>query len=1227
MYNVLCIVVIMGFYIMALPFVRKDDFMKKKLFKSALSIVVAFAVVAVSLFAVAPAINLNANAAGVEDTWDGTKVKPTKTDSDGNILIETAEELAWIALEGTTAETKDNTYKVVAGAVFNLNGKTGVTLDSTASEVNDATPTGNNWASNPGERTNTFAGRFDGNGAVIYNMYCGGSGSGAYGGLFPWICVDNSNNTSNFSNVTIKASYIKGYHYAAALVGYADSSGAGRNININGIKLENCYINALDNNSVCNRTGALMVGTAGHCKVTVDSCITINNVIAATDIKGGFVGTSSAFAASSVFKNTVVIGSTPYPTLQSGSSRTIPDFIKNPSCFSNVYTDQDVAYNYDGYVAKVATDDMKGAAAKVNMPDLNWTKLIAFDGEYPDLRVNHTLALVSNGDSGHSIVCSDCGKSLTETHNMVENFDTMISSCDCGYEIPITQMKDSWDGSLATGFAGGTGTKDDPYIIKTAEQMAYVALSTTLDSKGKYFKVTDNAVFNMNGAIGITVNSTADEVKAAPKQGAYNWTGDGAKFNGNFDGNGVIIYNVYNPKNGYGGLFPNINTNNDETSVTIKNVAVKASYFAGYHSAGGIVGNATALGTTQSLNFENCMVENCYITDDGDANPACARTTGTIAGRVGHNKVTVDNCLAKGNMLVAANIVGGFVGNTSAYSENAVIKNSLSLGTLPYPAKSTNATVDLESQISSAECYSNVYTDMEVSGVYGANQVKSLTTGEMMGNRGPENMTLDFIKIWFANTYTPELQMFHNLKGAPYDADPYSGHMASCEDCGIKGVIVTFHDYDKNYKCSICEFVCDHENTKQHIVTKDEIGDCVTNPNIKTECSCGYVSVEDLATAPGHKLVKIEAKEATCKDNGNIEYYTCEECGNIFLTNDTMAAMNTAVSQEEIVIEATKKHLPIEDSNGEIIYGMSGQKHWKICKYCNCEFEKTSHEVEYDETVTVGHKGKCVVCLYEVHEYADVNEKGKPIQAYDEVGHWYNCKDCGKAEYAEHTLEVDENVEGVYKWCEDAEGNSCGYDIFYYSVQSDDGYVDVTGTENAFTKDVITDIFGIDQENPNFEEVNGVFEKEGYKTFDGYDFSPTEEIKDGASVTIKIKVKDIFGNNAAIYYVDTKNSSLKKLDTKIEEVKDAKDNVTYFAITTTNKVGIYAVAADKATGVGGSDNDLDTDNNFGTGAGINGDTSTTSPATKTQSVAYAAVMAAFSAMAIVLACKIKNYNV
>lgn len=1172
--------------------------MKNKLFKTVrpmLSIAVAVAVFAVSLFSAVSGISFSADAATVEDTWDGTKVQPTKTDADGNILIENAEQLAWVALEGTTEETKDKNYKVVDGAVFNLNGMTGVTLDSTASEVNDAAATANVWkldAANRnanGEQQKSFAGNFDGNGVIIYNMYA----VDGYSGLFPFINTDNTAKTCNFSNITVKASYIDGYHFAAAIIGSTWTQTTSQFVNITGCKVENSYVNSVSANSACEKTAALLIAATSHCKTTIDSCIAVNNIVKATDIKGGFIGNTSAYAGDAIIKNSVVIGALPYSVQVSDSPKTpLRDRCTKASCYNNIYTDQEVASTYAGCITRVDAADMKGSAAKVNMPSLDWSRFIAFDGEYPDLRTNHTIVTTNTGDaSGHKVECSDCGKAMTETHNLVDNNIGTIRSCACGYSEAITDKKtDVWDGSkpltLAASGMTGDGTEGNPYIVKTAAQLWYIAQNAGVDSADKYYKVANNiGTFDMRN---------------------INWAlqDNSCYFQGNFDGNGATIIN-FTGSAWHAALFPNVVGN-----VTIKNIKLSgASITATGGDAGGLVGVVNG-GAATNVVISNSAVENCTVNAKNAA--------GAVVASAGNGPfLTIDNCFVKGNEVTASTT------DTATYKSNSI----LGLGWKSGNYTVSNSIILGNNPTNRIDNFKNVYTDQVVDTKYTEKQIKTLTVEEMSGEASLDNVAFDYGRVWFANAGLPELQVFHNLKGTTNE-DGYSGHSANCQDCGLTGLSGTKHIYDANFKCTVCGFACDHQNDEYKTVTDDKDGDCVTAPNTKTECECGYVNVEYHGSAKGHKLVKTEAKEATCIADGNIEYYTCEECGNIFLTDDKMAAMNTAITQEETVITATKTHLPIEDSNGEIIFGMSGQKHWKICKYCGCEFDKTSHEVEYDNTVTVGHKGKCTVCLYEVHDYADVNEKGKPIQVYDEAGHWYNCNDCGKAEYAEHTLETDETVEGVYQWCEDDEGNSCGYEIFNYSLQSDDGLVTVTGSENVFSKDVITDIFKVSaDETLNYDEIKAIFEKEGHKNFAAYDFSPSEEIAEGGSITLEMVVGDIYGSNATIYYADTEKGTLEKITTKIEEVKDENDDVTYVAVATITETGLYAVAVNEVISVGDDDTNTGYNDdliNNGSNAGVNGDTSSTSPATKTQNVASAAVVAVLSAATIVFARKIKK---
>ena len=52
-----------------------------------------------------------------------------------------------------------------------------------------------------------------------------------------------------------------------------------------------------------------------------------------------------------------------------------------------------------------------------------------------------------------------------------------------------------WNGNVASKFAGGTGTKADPYIISTAEELAY--FGTKYNNSYSYYKIT--ADINLGG--------------------------------------------------------------------------------------------------------------------------------------------------------------------------------------------------------------------------------------------------------------------------------------------------------------------------------------------------------------------------------------------------------------------------------------------------------------------------------------------------------------------------------------------------------------------------------------------------------------------------------------------------------------------------------------------------------------------------------------------------------
>ncbi len=946
--------------------------MKNKLFKFGkpmLSIVVAVAILAVSLFAAVPGISFSANAAAVEDTWDGTMATGFASGSgaeDDPYIIATAEQLAY-AVFGDSAVSAGKYFKVVDNATFNLSGMKDITLESTVGDVMTAA-TDKNWIGG----IRTFAGYFDGNGVVIYNMYSGGNN--AQTGLFPCPTNNNPDNASWIKNVTLLASRSNGFNSAGGLVGEYHAPDTSRTATIENCKVLNCWISDNNNtNATTQRTSGILAGNITHNTTTIKDCFASGNITSSTEISGGLVGNTSDYCPSVSIQNCIVIGSKAYPTVN-GSNQKIKKHLNVPGTYKAVYTTEEVDAIYTAnQVKRVAEADMKGAAAKANMPDFDWNRFIAFEGELPDYRANHTLTLAQNDAATHNITCTDCSKAMAETHTFVENDAGTMGICACGYSTEIVDRRtDVWDGSHDSNFIVGNGTKADPYIVKTAAQMAYLALKATEDeTKGKYYKVAPNMVFNMNGLVGITMESTAEEVKNAAD--GKEWANDTNKFAGNFDGNGVIVYNIRSSNgktSGYSALFPRVNTNNADTTVTIKNITVMASRFMGYHASAGIVGTVDCAAGGQKLIVENCAVKNCFIGDNGNTNTNCQRTAATIVGNCGNNIATINNCLSVDNILAGTDISGGFLGNSGPYSgSNSTIKNSVIIGSMPYPVLMPTASAGkaINAYANSPECFENVYTDQLVSG-YSEKQIKTLTIADMSGVNSVQLMDLDFGSYWFANQGLIELLVSHNISdGIVYPDNNYLGHTASCKVCGLSSATTINHNYDDQYTCKVCGFECDHQYEDNKTTVEVPL-DCVTPHQVKIECACGWSNGDILEEASGHNLVKTDAVKAQCAQPGNIEYWTCETCGKIFLSDDIWASMDSAVSIDNVAIKPTGEHTVLKDTEGKDVYIMNIETHKTVCSVCGVTIEEVNHTPEYKNHEAAGHSYECTVCHYEVDE-------------------------------------------------------------------------------------------------------------------------------------------------------------------------------------------------------------------------------------------------------------------
>ncbi len=163
-----------------------------------------------------------------------------------------------------------------------------------------------------------------------------------------------------------------------------------------------------------------------------------------------------------------------------------------------------------------------------------------------------------------------------------------------------------WDGSVADGFAGGTGTAADPYQIADGSQLAYLAQQVNGGTtyQETYFVLTAD----------IRLNDTSDLENWETTAPANLWTPIGSYsdwnlFAGNLNGNGHTVSGIYCvTADYYAGLF--CATTYEGT--VIQNLTIADSYF----SAPGCVG--VLAGELSNTSVRNVTVFNCTVTGEYD---------------------------------------------------------------------------------------------------------------------------------------------------------------------------------------------------------------------------------------------------------------------------------------------------------------------------------------------------------------------------------------------------------------------------------------------------------------------------------------------------------------------------------------------------------------------------------------------------------------------------------
>ena len=229
--------------------------------------------------------------------------------------------------------------------------------------------------------------------------------------------------------------------------------------------------------------------------------------------------------------------------------------------------------------------------------------------------------------------------------------------------VPVSVFADGtevWDGSVAESFAGGKGTKDDPYQIANGSQLAYFAKRVNAEEYGEkyadtYFELTED--IDLGGKEWTPVGETVADLI----MGGHEYF----VFSGNFDGNGYTIKNLTigtetSPYSGdVCGLF-------GATSGTIEDVVlenVSINYVGGNHSSGYGFRMGGALVGYSMGDIVNCTVIGLDMKAASDGSYVALNSIGGLVGiqdggtTVSHSRVSgkIEESTKKGN-------VGGFVG-------------------------------------------------------------------------------------------------------------------------------------------------------------------------------------------------------------------------------------------------------------------------------------------------------------------------------------------------------------------------------------------------------------------------------------------------------------------------------------------------------------------------------------------------------------------------------------
>ena len=475
-----------------------------------------------------------------------------------------------------------------------------------------------------------------------------------------------------------------------------------------------------------------------------------------------------------------------------------------------------------------------------------------------------------------------------------------------------------WDDYAATEFAGGTGTKDDPYRIENGEQLAKLAkdVSARNTHKGEYFRLEKE------------VDLSAHRWIPIGDYGGISYK----HFDGFLDGNcktisGMVVDQSKDQQSA--GLFGYIfnATKGNEVGVkdlTIANAAlyVDESILAdpnGFVSAGILVAGAMVNDGYKGTGvFENISVS-------GTITVKATNGSNKIGGLIGDdNRCIVRNCATDVTITGASN-TGGMTGTSCTTTfENCTAKGRISglwgLGGFVGYATTSNGN-DKTTESTFTNCIADVAvkaSDWNVGGFVGLAEFGTFKNSASFGT------VTSTVTGW-----EPRAGGFVGRAGNVTFVKCHSASLVTCDRKDTCGGFAGKFEVGTTDGCSFDN----QKNTNLNGIgtnkTEQQVEACITQKNLSNICEDVYgdhhyaeeLTVDQEATCseegsksyhcircdakgksfviPKINLTHVDAKAATAESAGNIEYWHCEKCGKYF--SDAKAAHE--ITLEQTVIE------------------------------------------------------------------------------------------------------------------------------------------------------------------------------------------------------------------------------------------------------------------------------------------------------------------------------------